>query len=230
MQKRRRAKLAKNLSSEQPSGSVWLKAHWSRQASTGKWPGDFLLGLRMKNTSARLVQTCFYILFAPVYDIITEVSNPRIYLLPCSYSAFSSDFSASAGGAGVSVGAEFAASAAFTCCSCSTSSASSFFRSGRKRSIRFHDSVHSFSLDGSWLGGTRYPLLDMKRRTFFKFSGTASSCGKSPLAYDLQICQCPASTYEAVPLSTIHETIHDIDDLEPEIQHAVPLREEHQVL
>lgn len=59
--------------------------------------------------------------------------------------------------------------------SCS-SRARSFLKSGKNRSIRFHDSDQSFSFDGSWLGGTRYPLLDMNRRTFFKFSGTASSC------------------------------------------------------
>lgn len=59
--------------------------------------------------------------------------------------------------------------------SCS-SRARSFLKSGRNRSIRFHDSDHSFSFDGSWLGGTRYPLLDMNKSTFFRFSGTASSC------------------------------------------------------
>ena len=41
--------------------------------------------------------------------------------------------------------------------------------------MRFQVSVHSFSCLGSWLGGTRQPLLDMNRRTFFRFSGTASS-------------------------------------------------------
>lgn len=75
--------------------------------------------------------------------------------------ATSSFFSSVAGGGGD--GASFG------------SRSSSFRRSGRNLSMRFQVSVHSFSCEGSSLGGTRYPLLDMTRMMFFRLSGTASS-------------------------------------------------------
>lgn len=55
------------------------------------------------------------------------------------------------------------------------SNARSFRNSGRNRSILFQVSAQSFSFEGSLLGGTRIPLLDMKSSTFLRFSGTASS-------------------------------------------------------
>lgn len=38
------------------------------------------------------------------------------------------------------------------------------------------------------------------------------------------------STYQTIALPAIHKPIHNIDDLEPEIQHAIPLGQEHEVL
>lgn len=80
--------------------------------------------------------------------------------------------SAGGGAAGCSMAAS-CGSGAFS------SRSSSFLKSGKNRSMRFQDSDQSFSLEGSLLGGTRYPLLDMKSNTFFKFSGTASSYSRS---------------------------------------------------
>ena len=101
--------------------------------------------------------------------------------------------------------------------SCS-SRARSFLKSGRNRSIRFHDSDHSFSFDGSWLGGTRYPLLDMNKSTFFRFSGTASSWKELNVSTRNSLGQLRKGvSYKAVSLTAVHEAVHDVDDLEPQI-------------
>lgn len=39
-----------------------------------------------------------------------------------------------------------------------------------------------------------------------------------------------SSTYQAVSLSAVHETIHDVDDFEPQIQHPVPFGKQYQIL
>lgn len=69
----------------------------------------------------------------------------------------------------------------------------------------------------------------MNKRTFFKFSGTASSYRHQLLA--VVITRIPEIsgfiTYKTVSLSTVHEAVHYIDDFKPEIQHAVPLGEQH---
>ena len=105
-------------------------------------------------------------------------SNPKYHHAPSStFSSFlssvsSSTFSSTACASTTSGSpADLGGSSSFT----GSSNARSALRFGKNRSILFHVSFHSSSLAGFWLGGTRYPLLDMMRSTFLRFSGTASS-------------------------------------------------------
>lgn len=100
--------------------------------------------------------------------VCTSVMNLYLTYTSLIYaaSAISSFFCGSVAAFSLSFGAGFSFG----------SKSNSFLRSGKKRLSRFHVSVHNFSWLGSSLGGTRYPLLDMTSRIFFRLSGTASSC------------------------------------------------------
>lgn len=57
----------------------------------------------------------------------------------------------------------------------------------------------------------------MNKRTFLRFSGTASSCKIECEYVEMNSAMQKGVSYETVPLTAVHEAVHNVNDLKPQI-------------
>ena len=119
---------------------------------------------------------------------------------------------------------------------CARSGKTSPKRLGRNRSRRLQVSSHSRLSPAPSSGGSRNPPFTITRRMFFKLSGTASSYTNRQKArswdYEREDERTRTSppAYQVVSLSAIHQPVHNVKDPEPQVKHAIPFREQDQVV
>ena len=99
---------------------------------------------------------------------------------------------------------------------------------GKNLSIRFPVSSHNLVFSGFSDGGTKYPPFAMTRRIFFRLSETASSYDE--LGIKGKLMRQLRCTNQAIPLPTIHQAIHNIQNPQPQLQHPIPLTQQHQIM